>query len=234
MTLIIKRIALLFFLLVAAAVVPAQTSDPEKAQDPNETKKTALKMSGGAGVVFTDQFTNWFFFNSPGLSNDYLDSMMIGFGLFAFFDATYIELDTGIVFGGWNYFNDTRRNQVGISGEFALTYIRFGALGKYPFKLGKLEIFPLLGIEVDVCVGGKYKNAVISDATESFTKLWFKTGVGVDIPLTSILYLRPEFLYGIGLQDKLEKVIRENNESILSGNNFNHGFDIKLAIGVRL
>ncbi|MDR2049203.1 MAG: hypothetical protein LBP69_07085, partial [Treponema sp.] len=90
--------------------------------------------------------------------------------------------------------------------------IGFSVLGKYPFQLGRIILFPLAGIDYIVYLTGTYPkadlwktNGVHQNTAADFNTLWFKFGGGVDIPLKERLFVRVEALYGFGLENKFQK-----------------------------
>lgn len=178
-------------------------------------------MSAGGGANFTAQFTNF-------VSKDYSDSgSLVGGGFYGFFDATFVEANLGLLFGGVS---------MGDSGGDAIviTALKLGLFGKYPVDMGGFSLFPMLGIEGQINLGASHDgNAAEGEAlkkiNEYLSYFWFKGGVGLDVPISSQVYFRPEFLYGIRLNTEDERDMLDfmGDGSVIIG----HGLDIRLAIG---
>jgi opacity protein-like surface antigen len=155
----------------------------------------------------------------------------LGGGAFAFLDATFAELDINFTYnsGTMSY------SWPGDSGEedFNFSAIGFGLLGKYPFEVGPVVIFPMIGIEyryvlsLDMDMGGDEPDAA------DMSRFGIRFGAGLDYYLTPVLFLRAEVLYAIGFENKFEKDIVDEDSG--SGANTSsirsHGPDIKIAVG---
>jgi opacity protein-like surface antigen len=176
-----------------------------------------------------------------------------GGGGFIFLDATYAELSLSFLKGGVTdkVTVDDGSTSTSIE-EDGGSFMNFniGLLGKYPIAVGeKLKVFPLLGIEYDICLSAKekngieYKNERGEDASGDFSALWFKLGGGLDINVTETVYFRFEALYGFRLANKAEKDLKDfikelfERSGIPAGVNANyetllgHGITVKLAVG---
>ncbi len=135
-------------------------------------------------------------------------------GVFAFVDASYAQLSVGYLVadgGSTNYYDsvggvNTVAATLGLN--LNTTYLSFSAFAKYPFKVGRLTLFPLLGAEYDL-------NLVYTDASgtslisslaspSDANQLWIKAGGGIDIPFSGF-YLRPEALLGYKLLNQTER-----------------------------
>jgi len=162
-----------------------------------------------------------------------------GGGFYAFFDATYVEVDIGMLFG-------SQKMKTSITGASTTTdgpdvsFLTLALYGKFPIDLGGFTLFPMLGVQYDIglsakqTVGGNTYEANSQDLPDALNKLWIKLGVGADFNLSDAIYLRPSFLYGINFGTK------NNNDSVdtykKSGTNvstFYHGLDIRVAIGFK-
>ena len=177
-------------------------------------------LSAGAGGQFTVDFTSM---SSGGQSET---ESFVGGGAYAFFDATFVQAELGILLGGVS--------QTGAPDSLSLTGFRAGLFGKYPIALGSMTLFPLLGIDGVIWLSGKMGDFEIpSESLSDAGQFWIKAGVGADINLSEKLYLRPQFLYGIRLHTKAEKTMLDNLPSGADASIFGHGLDIKIAVGYR-
>ena len=217
----------------------------------------ALDLSAGIGGNFSAQFQR-VILNSDGKDlipenqRDGSDANLIGGGGFLFFDANYAMFTVGLNIlsfspvnkkdGGWGEWTD--------KDKYTFTALNIGLLGRYPIDLGAFSIFPMLGVEAQLMLSDKYTY----DGTEYkmnddgkygkddvsflayYSNVIFKAGVGADIGLGDSLYLRPMFLYGVGLKTKQQQEEEERAEEYFGkkiGNFFNHGFNISLALGYK-
>jgi len=124
-------------------------------------------------------------------------------------------------------------------GDVSLTTFDIGVLGKYPIPLGAVTLFPMLGVDIKIgtaCkfnVGGvtiDFKEDLGGSVAEYWTTVWFKLGVGADIPLGQKLYLRPMVTYGFGT---LPKYYKEEILDTLDAKGIFHGLDVKVAVGYK-
>ena len=154
----------------------------------------------------------------------------IGGGLFALFDITYAEVNVGILFGS------LKQEYAGVWDDYSINNfnLTFSIYGKYPIRLGSFSIFPMLGVQYDLCLSAKDEGEIIFDnpliRMDHMNRFWIKFGVGADFNLTEKLYFRPSFLYGINFGTRNDRDVKKYNskESI-----FHHGLDIRIAIGWR-
>lgn len=177
-----------------------------------------VKMSFGGGALFSTVLGN-------GLKVGGLryTGTMVGAGAYGFFDATFAEVDFAFLGGGTSGSNVA-------SGTFAA--LDLALLGKYPFSLGRITLFPLLGIDYMIVVSQKYDGFKVDKPAEAST-FAFDFGGGLDFPLGEHLYLRGEFLYALRLPSKRLKDSKKaagSDASYILGN----GPTIKLAVGYSL
>jgi len=211
----------------------------------------ALDMSAGLGGNFSANFST-FAWNSDGkdeMPSEYRDAFdynLIGGGFFAFFDAQYAMVSMGLNF--WNerpVNKDEKKDWDEYKIKVTYTSLNIGVLGKYPIDLGGFTLFPMIGFDAQIILSGtesedgeKEKIEKLGKDDDSVTvyysNLWFKFGVGADIPLGEQMYLRPMFLYGFGTLNKGHKDSQDwiNDEKKL-GSYVNHGLDIVVALGFK-
>jgi hypothetical protein len=82
-----------------------------------------------------------------------------------------------------------------------LTGLSLGVYAKYPFTLGPVAIFPIVGVEYVLNLTwmddkGYDLRAGLSTPASSLNELWLKGGVGVDVFLGD-LFVRPQVMGGL-------------------------------------
>jgi hypothetical protein len=183
-----------------------------------------LKFSAGAGAYFSHG-------DILGLKGNIFggDITATGVGGFAFFDATFVEVDLGFSGGGLD--------GGGLDGGYdngSYGAMDISLLGKYPFDVGPVTLFPLLGIDWKIALAVKDRDGRqhFSDSeVRKLGALWFQFGGGLDFSLNRNLYLRGEFLYGLRVRNELEKDAMDNNSRL--DYKLGHGPTIKAAVGYR-
>jgi outer membrane protein W len=166
-----------------------------------------FKISAGAGVFYDGVFSTIKSESDGTVIADY-GYTRNGFGVQAFVDATYAEVSLDVIFGSQHqnaaetYENDP-----------SMTHFGFSVLGKYPFKVGPVVLFPLVGIDYQVFLGGKYKYGDIDrsdlDYSDMFDAFSIVAGVGADYYLTDALYIRGSFTWNFKLDSKSEADLRK-------------------------
>jgi hypothetical protein len=186
----------------------------------------ALDLSAGAGTYFAQTYN---YTKQEGL--DAFHTTSSNFGATIFFDATYAEL--GLNLGGYNY------NFPNFS-SFNGFNLGFSLYGKYPFTVGSVRLFPLLGL--DSQLGLSYLDIQLNElpthrndlgkgtAADYYNSAWIKFGAGVDADLTRSLYLRTSFLYGFKFYSAKESDLKDDlnlDKLIYSGPTF------RIAVGYK-
>jgi hypothetical protein len=160
---------------------------------------------------------------------------LTGFGFYAFADATYVEANVGFLFGGLKTIrtiNDYKFDPV----KTDATLLTLSAYGKYPIELGFLTLYPMVGVQYDLGLSAKYDgNKVKDDIGDGLNRFWIKFGASADIDISSSLYFRPSFLYGInfGTKNSNDEIKKSNDAGGDAKASFRHGFDIRAAVGFR-
>jgi hypothetical protein len=197
----------------------------------------ALDLSAGGGLYFAQTY---------GYSKEEgLDALHYvansNFGATIFLDAVYVEL--GLNLGGYNYhfvapFSNTPAGfaEAGFNG----VNLGFSLYGKFPFTVGSVKLFPLLGL--DSQLGLFYLDHQLNDlptktndlgkgtAADLYNSGWIKFGAGVDADLTQSLYLRTSFLYGFKFYSTKESDWKDDydiDDLIYSGPTF------RIALGYK-
>ena len=199
----------------------------------------AQELSAGVGGNFAisfDQVT----MSGGGTTMEALVTTSGG-GIYAFFDATYVEVDVGMLFGNQKAKATGGGSTVESDGP-DVSVLTLGLYGKYPIDLGGFILFPLLGIQYDLglsakqTIGGTTYEAKDEDLPDALNRLWIKLGVGADINLSDAMYLRPSILYGINFGTKNDNDTVDNYKKVpgLDVTSFWHGLDIRVALGFKL
>jgi opacity protein-like surface antigen len=170
----------------------------------------------------------------------------VGGGIWAFFDATYAELDAALI---WNSITqDVKTSSINPAAgntekDYLITQLNISILGKYPFAIGeKLQLFPLLGVDFQIALTDRDDeiakdiksapgNTTAPSLGDFWNSLWLKAGIGVDYSITENLYLRCEALYGIKFNSKYE-----TDQADYWAENFKgvkNGPDVRLGVGYR-
>ena len=200
-----------------------------------------LSLSAGIGGLIGGDFGG----GVEGSAGGYevkAETPYFGGGAFAFFDATYAELSLAFLGGGAKL--KTTMSHGGQSRESELDYsianFNIGLLGKYPFAINnKLALFPLLGIDYQVCLslkdedGDEFEGIDGEGGPGDFSALWFKFGGGLDFAFTEKIYLRFEALYGIRLENEAEKDMKDGYSAFDPKALLGHGLTAKLAVGYK-
>lgn len=125
-------------------------------------------------------------------------------GLKAFFDAQYATVSLGGVFdvGKMKAKMSMGGNSMTEKMDMQLSYLSIGLLGKYPFAVGGIaKIYPLVGFEFDIALGGKMMGQTMKDFRKNMKAnadhYWFDLGVGSDIAITEHFLVRPQFVFGM-------------------------------------
>ncbi|GMO20645.1 MAG: hypothetical protein Ta2A_27280 [Treponemataceae bacterium] len=218
-----------------------------------------FKMSAGIGGLFTTDWTDYKSKDTdlyPQANADDASTAVLGGGVNVWFDATFVEVNIGLVFG--NYFfpkEDSDAYKLGGDRTDDVMALRVGALGKYPIALNeKVTLFPALGIDYEMALTRKYHAGILkgkgwdgkddgtyaravngekSTMLEQYSALWFKAGVGADFALGEKLYLRTEALYGIRLHNKYESDLLDAGNNSDKVSIIGHGLDVKVGVGFK-
>ncbi|ULQ58861.1 hypothetical protein K7I13_10005 [Brucepastera parasyntrophica] len=177
----------------------------------------AIGLSAGLGGQFDFGFVSTETELLGATSKDSDSSSILGF--YGFIDATYVEVDIGMLFDKDDDLDSS------------LTILNLALYGKYPFKLGMISLYPMLGIDYQICVAMDPEPIGVDKA--DLNNLWFKLGGGLDINFGR-LFVRGNALFGIKLHNKFEKdLIDLMDTSVSSLSIFTTGLDLRLAIGYR-
>jgi hypothetical protein len=198
----------------------------------------SIGFGGDFGLVFTSIDTD---LAEPSTVKDALkniDSNRAGFSFYL--DITYFEIDLG------GKFYNTTIKQNGPNLKETKNYFNIGLMGKYPFSINQIELFPFIGFDWQIFTkvkdtsGGYSVEAERSDLSSAgidenyFDRFVFNFGFGADFAITDNFYIRSILVYGINAHTKYQSdqidIIKDAgyNISVL-----NHGPSIKLALGYK-
>jgi hypothetical protein len=169
-----------------------------------------FKISAGAGVFYDGVFSTIKAESGGTNTNNNQDfsSTRNGFGVQAFVDATYAEVSLDVIFG-------SQSSMMGQDIVVSMTHLGFSVLGKYPIPVGPVVLFPLVGIDYQLFLSGKYASTTVdrsdlpSDYSDMFDAFSIVAGVGADYYLTDALYIRGSFTWNFKLDSKFEADLRK-------------------------
>lgn len=185
------------------------------------TMAFGLDFSAGAGTT-VGAFSARYHYEEWGFVDAYTDVWTTApFDVSMYFDATY-----GVAAIGFQANGNTHRKSTTVIGASTITvedddenssgFLSFSLLGRYPFALGPVSLFPLLGVEYDLNLyykdvdGNDLKASLTEQEKADLHQFWFKLGVGADITLYRGLYVRPLALFGFKLLNSAEQDTLEN------------------------
>lgn len=121
-----------------------------------------------------------------------------------FIDATYLEASFGysLMLGGSAKYivNGDVIDDNPINERYA--YFAMGLLGKYPFDVSGIRVFPLLGCEFLINTllrdadGNDLREGMTDDQIADLNSVWISAGAGADIDISKDLYIRPKIIIG--------------------------------------
>jgi hypothetical protein len=160
----------------------------------------AVGLSAGAGMSldFTSSDFKW---TQTGTAHEVKASLM-PINIKAFLDFTYVEASIGyMIVNGSSTATTVGAATSTASVTDTLSYVTLAAYGKYPFVVGPVTLFPLLGIEYklnltyETSSGTDLKAAMTNQQQNDLSELWVEAGAGGDITFGRF-YLRTELLIG--------------------------------------
>jgi len=192
--------------------------------------------SVGGGLLF-DYSAN----NGIEQDGDYLGHRTTSFGGFAFFDATYAELDISFAYGSVTTVAESPSQSISIAEDSgSMLQLGFSLLGKYPININKKFIlFPLLGINYNRVLSYTEDGEDVPKAGELLSQFGFQGGIGFDFFLSKTLFLRGEALFQFRFPGKLYEDYRKDVNLIRFGGTgkasttYGMGPVIKAAVGYK-
>jgi len=159
------------------------------------------------------------------------------FGGFFFIDATYVEIGLSFSFGSLDMtskvsFQGTEASaseKFGDAGQFCISL-----LGKYPFELGRVTLFPLAGISYNMVTSFKNGNTKYSNP-EVLNQFGVLSGIGADFFISGSLYLRVEGLFQLRFpseyQGDIANILKEVYPPVDFKTTLGMGPVVKIALG---
>jgi TolB-like protein len=206
-------------------------------------RKLGVRISGGAGGFFASDFGGGIAWGSGAR----VAMPYTGGGAYIFVDATYVEVFAGYSAGGGKWESASASDPKDLP-DMLRGYMHGGLFAKYPFGFGRVQIYPLMGVEYEYTLSGKLKYENLSGNyvfdgmygrynTNALSASWGKLGGGVDFALGKSVYLRSEFLYGVRTANWFEKDSADK-QAVSGGKkakgNYGHGLTAKLGCGINL
>jgi hypothetical protein len=201
----------------------------------------AFPMSAGGRIFYNGMFRT--LDTKVGQGSESVSSDINGFGIGGFFDATYVEIGMDFIFSSYKY-TYSRHGYYTESGEVEqkLTHFGFSIIGKYPFVLEKLTVFPLLGIDYQIFISGSKNNGDtlsrddLGYYDDEYDVFSVAVGGGLDYTLVGKLYLRGELLFNFKVLDsKSESMARyDSKENSEAFSLFTWGPRVSVGVGYKL
>jgi len=152
-----------------------------------------------------------------------------------FLDFKYAEINMGLLIDSgkthwlWEkdyYYNnsvlqleESRKNTDTIS----TTLLNIGILGKYPFDLNNIILYPAIGADYQLWLLHSENRKKTPGDLSGNNSVWIKVGGGMDYNFTQTLFMRTELIWGIKLPSK--------NETKSSFSYFTHSPSAHIGIG---
>jgi hypothetical protein len=228
----IKR-RLLILTLLCLCVFSAFSLDSENKSNPLATD---FSVSAGGRIFYNGMFDiserEW---TGPASLDYYLEDNIFGnhgFGIGVFFDINYMEIGMDFIFGSF------KPNSTGYSGDFELksTHFGFSLLAKYPFAVGNLTVFPLVGIDYQIFLSGKAYGYTFSrdDCDAWYDAFSIAAGIGLDYSLGGKLYLRAELLANFKQDGERETELKDYaTDNSIDFSLFTFGPRVSIGIGYK-
>jgi len=163
---------------------------------------SAFALSVGGGLLFDYSANNGLETNIAG--NDlYTGIRNTSFGGFVFFDATYVEADISFAYGSLTLV--TEMPGISSTDDFgSVLQLGFSILGKYPFHLGSVTLFPLLGFNLNAVVSGSDNEGNKFTDAGDLSQFSLQAGIGLDYHFTDSIFLRAEGLFQLRFASKYQ------------------------------
>jgi len=171
-------------------------------------------MSFGGGALLDWSFSNGLKAKLGDVTY-YSGLRNMSFGAYAFFDITYAEIDVSFAYGSITIVDKEKGGpQVKNDTENGGSVLQIGLslLGKYPINLGKITVFPLLGVGYNIVLTAKdadgdkmYDKDSDSSAMKDLSQFSILGGGGFDYNINKNIYLRVSGLLQMRFPSKMQK-----------------------------
>ena len=200
----------------------------------------AIDLSAGGMFDITPTFD--VYSDKQNSSSTTMTQSQIMLGFKGFFDAEYVTVLAGIdgTVGKLKFklvskapgFDRTVEEDV----DSSVTYFNIGVLGKYPFKLGIANLYPLAGFDFDIPLTAKMRGKALSKEfiADNLHRYWFDLGFGADVFVAGKLFIRPQAVFGVQMNQAetrkaTVKWAKTSGRTVLVARGFK--FNISLGIG---
>jgi len=155
-----------------------------------------------------------------GLMRDYTitetnSTSALDLGGFIFVDLKFAEINASMFNesgnSGWSWSKDFSNNSLpseknSTTGNFSTLLLNIGILGKYPFYLNNITLYPAIGADYQFWVRHTENKKKARGDLSANNALWLKLGGGIDYNFTRIpVFLRGELLWAAKLPTKNER-----------------------------
>lgn len=190
-----------------------------------------ILMSAGGGLYFNGNYGN----SVEGKFSDFKvieRYNTLSFGIHGFFDMTYAEASIAVNFGSLSYEYFLSDSSYAEEKKKDITMIDFSLLGKYPFNLGKVTVFPLVGVGYTMVWSIEPNEG---DNASDFNQFSMLFGAGLDFNFTQRIFLRTSCLFQIRFPNKFLDDMEKDLRDIDADTNTTWGMGplIKIGIGYR-
>jgi hypothetical protein len=206
-----------------------------------------LSAGGGAALVPYLEGLN---VTASGYKDGHIRNRWVDWGLYAFFDAKYVEAEIGFykAFFG-NYEQSDFGDPLDLTSDYKdidLSYLDLGIALKYPMEFNNFVLAPLIGFNYWKNMRADYGYESAQDAGQDMKKkdwdqMWIKAGLSLDRYFTRKLYLRLTAKLDFPIQTNDWKDRGNNIEDFfgtaIDGVNstyFGVGGDFALSLGYRI
>jgi small nuclear ribonucleoprotein (snRNP)-like protein len=217
-------------ILLAVAAVPSAmaVSTPEKTAPNAHSPWDWLAVSAGAG--FSAEFLThpYLKYGYSGSSYETTYRYWPTWDFKAFVDLTYIQVSVGYMYIDTIGSVTSKVNGSTSEGKagYSYSYVTLAAYLKYPFSVGPVKLFPLLGIDYRLNLRytdddhNDLKSALTSQQQADLNEIWIEAGAGIDVSIGRF-FLRPEVLVGL-------KPLSKTDNDLLTALRAGGGTDVSL------
>jgi len=170
-------------------------------------------------------------------------------GGFLFLDATYVELSLGLMSGAFSspgvgtYKNGNSKYDTA-GGGFDILSMDIGLLGRYPIRVAKITVSPLLGVGYNLVLSAKHDTADdigwgkfdYADGAGDYSTIRIMLGAGADFDVTDRIFARAECAAHYALApEAIAKVVERDDDYYKRSKSKGGGFGVTytFAVGYR-